>query len=123
MNKVILIGRLGQNPELKFTQSNMQVCTFSVATSKKLKGEEKTEWHNIVSFDKTAEIANTYLKKGSLVAIEGSLSTSNYDKDGQKHYRTQIICDRLEMLGGKSDNEAKQTVKVDMDNIEDGLPF
>lgn len=125
MNKVILIGRLGKDPESRFTQNNMQVVNFSVATSKKVKGEEQTEWHNIVTFDKTAQIAEQYLTKGSLVCIEGFIQTSKYEKDGQTRYSTQIICDRLQMLGGKNEPENKP-VKVEMNNWEnesDGLPF
>jgi single-strand DNA-binding protein len=123
MNKVILIGRLVKNPETKFTQSNMQICKFSMATSKKIKGEEQTEWHNIVCFSKTAEIAEKFLSKGSLVCIEGSINTSVYEKDGEKKYSTQIVCDRLEMLGGKSDQKNEPSVNVDIEKIDDDLPF
>jgi single-strand DNA-binding protein len=122
MNKVILIGRLGANPETRFTQTNTPVCNWSLATSKKVKGEDKTEWHNIVAFSKTAEIAQQYLTKGSLVGIEGSLQTTSYEKDGITKYSTQIICDRLEMLGGKAEQK-EESVKVDMNNIDDDLPF
>lgn len=122
MNKVILIGRLGANPETRFTQTNTPVCNWSLATSKKVKGEDKTEWHNIVAFSKTAEIAQQYLTKGSLVGIEGSIQTTSYEKDGITKYSTQIICDRLEMLGGKSEQK-EESVKVDMNNIDDDLPF
>lgn len=126
MNKVILIGRLGKDPESRFTQTNTQVVNFSVATSKKVKGEEQTEWHNIVTFSKTAEIAEKYLKKGSLVCIEGSIQTSKYEKDGQTRYSTQIICDRLEMLGGKNEpakEPAQKTSNINLDEIDDDLPF
>jgi single-strand DNA-binding protein len=122
MNKVILIGRLGANPETRFTQTNTPVCNWSLATSKKIKGEDKTEWHNIVAFSKTAEIAQQYLTKGSLVCIEGSIQTTSYEKDGITKYSTQIICDRLEMLGGKAEQK-EESVKVDMNNIDDDLPF
>ncbi len=122
MNKVILIGRLGANPETRFTQTNTPVCNWSLATSKKVKGEDKTEWHNIVAFSKTAEIAQQYLTKGSLVGIEGSIQTTSYEKDGITKYSTQIICDRLEMLGGKAEQK-EESVKVDMNNIDDDLPF
>ena len=122
MNKVILIGRLGANPETRFTQSNTPVCNWSLATSKKVKGEDKTEWHNIVAFSKTAEIAQQYLTKGYLVGIEGSIQTTSYEKDGITKYSTQIICDRLEMLGGKTEQK-EDSVKVDMNNIDDDLPF
>ena len=134
MNKVILIGRLGGNPETRFTQSNTPVCNWSLATSKKVKGEDKTEWHNIVTFSKTAEIAQQYLTKGSLVCVEGSITTSQYEKNGEKRYSTQIICDRLEMLGGMNNNDNKDRAlqqkpgsqKVDISNwdqVSDDLPF
>lgn len=124
MNKVILIGRLGKDPESRFTQSNTQVVNFSMATSKKVKGEEQTEWHNVVLFGKTAEIAEKYLTKGSLLAIEGSIQTSSYEKDGVTKYSTQIICDRLEMLGGKDDKPAKEPAKnIDLNDIDSDLPF
>jgi single-strand DNA-binding protein len=134
MNKAILIGRLGKDPESRFTQTNTQVVNFSIATSKKVKGEEQTEWHNIVAFSKTAEIAQQYLTKGSLVCVEGSITTSQYEKNGEKRYSTQIICDRLEMLGGMNNNDNKDRAleqkpgsqKVDISNwdqVSDDLPF
>ena len=123
MNKAILIGRLGKDPESRFTQTNVQVVNFSMATSKKVKGEEQTEWHNIVTFAKTAEIAEWYLKKGDLVCIEGSIQTNKYEKDGQTRYNTQIICDRLEMLGSKDEKPEQKTSNINMDDIDDDLPF
>lgn len=134
MNKVILIGRLGKDPELRMTQNNLAVVNFSLATSRKYKGEEQTEWHNIVCFSKTAEIAEKYLTKGSLVAIDGQIQTKNYEKDGQTIYRTEIICNALEMLGGNSTasngdrpaeakNGASKVKSIDLDKIDDDLPF
>lgn len=134
MNKVILIGRLGADPETRFSQSNVQVCNFSLATSKKVKGEQQTEWHRIVCFNKTAEIAQQYLVKGSQVCIEGSIQTSEYEKDGEKRYSTNIVCNNLEMLGGTSsqENDSKPLEskfdpsninKVDLSSIDDDLPF
>ena len=124
MNKAILIGRLGKDPESRFTQTNTQVVNFSIATSKKVKGEEQTEWHNIVTFAKTAEIAEKYLKKGALVCIEGSIQTSKYEKDGQTRYSTQIVCDRLEMLGPKDELKPEQkTSNINVNDIDDDLPF
>lgn len=124
MNKVILIGRLGKDPESRFTQTNTQVVNFSIATSKKVKGEEQTEWHNIVTFAKTAEIAERYLKKGDLVCIEGSIQTNKYEKDGQTRYNTQIVCDRLEMLGSKDEQKPEQkTSNINLNEIDDDLPF
>jgi len=134
MNKAILIGNLGADPETRFSQSNVQVCNFSIATSKKIKGEKSIEWHRIVAFGKTAEIAQKYLVKGSQVCIEGSIQTSEYEKDGQKKYSTQIVCDRLEMLGRANDQENNSSPtetkfdpsnvnKTDLSTISDDLPF
>ena len=106
VNKVFLLGNLGKDPEVKYTPSGMCVAKFSLATNERQKDrdgnwQDKTEWHNCVAFQKTAEIAGEYLKKGSTVFIEGSLRTSSWDdKDsGQKKYRTEILVNNLVMCG------------------------
>ncbi len=105
-NKVQLIGHLGMDPEMK-TFDNNQMARFSIATNEKYtngKGEqvENTQWHNVVAWGKTAEIAEKYLSKGKEVAIEGKLETRQYDdKDGNKRYITQVVCNELLMLGKK----------------------
>lgn len=109
VNKVILVGNLGRDPELKFMANGEAVCNFSIATTDSWKDksgakQEKTEWHNIVMYRKLAEIAGEYLKKGSSVYIEGRLQTRKWQKDGQDRYSTEIIADSMQMLGGKSDN-------------------
>ena len=133
MNKVILIGRLGQDPELKeFDNGNM--AKFSIATSEKWKNkdsgnqEEKTEWHNIVVWGKTAEFAGEWLKKGQLVSIEGKLQTRSWESDGVKKYMTEIVADTITMLGGKGDvQESPTQVYNNTNNFteedEDDLPF
>lgn len=105
VNKVILLGRLGKDPEMKYGQnSNIPVCRFSLATSERYKGEEKTEWHNIVCFDRTAEIANEYLAKGRQVYLEGRIQTRKYQgQDGSDRYMTEIIVSALQLLGGRND--------------------
>jgi single-strand DNA-binding protein len=106
LNKVTLIGNLGKDPELKYTNSGVAVATFSLATSDSWKDQEgvmqeRTEWHNIVAWRKLAEICGQYLKKGSQVYIEGKIQTRNYlDKEGVKKYITEIVADQLLMLGG-----------------------
>ena len=107
VNKVILLGNLGKDPEVKYTPSGMAVARFTLATNERYKDKEgnwqdKTEWHNLVAFQRTAEIAGEYLKKGRSVYIEGKLQTSSWDdKDsGQKKYRTEIIVNDLVLLGG-----------------------
>jgi len=105
MNKVILIGRLGTDPELKYTPSGKAYAKFNLATTERWKkdGEkqEKTEWHKIVSWGKLAEIMGEYLKKGSQVYLEGKLQTRIWEKEGQKQYITEIVVDNMEMLDNK----------------------
>jgi len=107
INKVILVGNLGRDPETRYTQGGSPVTNFSVATSDswrdKASGEqqERTEWHNCVCFARLAEIAGEYLKKGSKVYIEGSLRTSSWEQDGQKKYRTEIMVRDLQMLDSR----------------------
>ena len=105
INKVILVGNLGNDPETKYTQSGMAVTTLSVATTTSRKDkegtyQEKTEWHRVKLFGKTAEVAAEYLKKGRQVYIEGRLEYGTYEKDGVKHYTTDILADDMQMLGG-----------------------
>jgi len=109
VNKVILIGRLGQDPELKYTPAGQAVTTFSLATSemwndKNGQRQERTEWHRIVVWGKTAENCSKYLGKGRQVFVEGRLQTRSWDKDGQKHYTTEIIANTVQFLGAKGDN-------------------
>lgn len=110
VNKVILVGNLGKDPELKYTPQGTAVAKFSLATSDKYKDkagewQERTEWHNIVAWARTAEVAAEYLKKGSTVFIEGRLRTDSWDdkETGQKKYRTEIIVNELVMLGGRGE--------------------
>lgn len=106
VNKVILLGYVGKDPEIRSAQSGNVVANFSLATSEKVKqGEDwvdKTEWHNLVAFKRTAEVVRDYVKKGSQIHIEGKLQTRSWDdKDsGQKKYRTEIIIGDLVLLGG-----------------------
>src|SRR5476649_1888871 len=108
INKVILIGNLGRDPETRFLPSGSAVANISIATTDtwkdKASGEKKeaTEWHRIAFFGRLAEIAGEYLKKGSQVYIEGKLRTRKYEKDGQDHYSTEIIADEMRMLGSRS---------------------
>lgn len=111
VNKVILVGNLGRDPEMRALPSGQQVATFSVATSRRYKDrdgnrKDETEWHNIVVYGKQAEIAGQYLKKGKMVFIEGRIQTASWDdkeRPGKKVYKTEIICENFQMLGSKSD--------------------
>ncbi|MFQ5608182.1 MAG: single-stranded DNA-binding protein [Candidatus Zixiibacteriota bacterium] len=109
VNKVILIGNLGKDPELKYLPSGSAVTEFSMATTDNWKDkdgnrQERTEWHNIVLWGRTAEVAKEYLAKGRPVYIEGRIQTRSWDdKDGQKRYKTEIVGDRMQFLGSRGD--------------------
>ena len=107
---MILVGRLGQDPEVKFTQSGTAVCNFSLATSETWKDkdsgekQESTEWHKIVAWRRLAEICGEYLRKGSQVYIEGKLQTRSWeDQDGNKRWTTKIVANSMQMLGSKGE--------------------
>lgn len=107
LNKVMILGRLGQDPEMRYTQNQTPVVNLSVATSEYRKdnvGEknEFTEWHKIVVFSKQAENCQKYLSKGSQVFIEGKLQTRSWDKDGEKRYSTEIVAQNVQFVGSKS---------------------
>lgn len=106
MNIAIVSGRLGHDPELKYTQAGMAVANFSIASDSYYKGEKQTEWHNIVVWDKQAENVNQFLKKGSKCLVNGRLQTQSWEKDGVKHYKTQIVASFVEFLDGKPQEES-----------------
>jgi single-strand DNA-binding protein len=110
VNKVILLGNLGKDPEVKYTPQGTPVAKFSLATNERFKDkdgnwQDRTEWHNITAWARTAEIAGEYLKKGSKVYLEGSLRTRSWDdkQTGQKKYMTEIIVNDLVLLGGRGE--------------------
>jgi len=147
LNKAMIIGRLGQDPEVRYTQSNTAVATLNVATNERYKDrngefQEKTDWHRVVAWGRTAEICQEYLKKGSQVYIEGPIQTREWeDKDGQKRYTTEIKALTLTMLdtpggrqgggmagGGEPAGRSKksnESVELDnsFDDMDDDLPF
>ena len=112
LNKVLLIGNLGRDPEVRYTQGGTAVANFTLATTERWNdpsGErkERTEWHRIVLWGKQAEIAGEYLRKGRQVYVEGSLQTREWtDRDGNKRYTTEIRGQRFQMLGGRTDDRA-----------------
>lgn len=112
VNKVILVGNLGQDPEIKYTTSNLPVVNVSLATTdswtdKSGQKQDRTEWHRLVFFGKLAEITGQYLKKGGQVYVEGRLQTRQWEKNGQTMYTTEIIVSDMQMLGGRGDGGSR----------------
>ena len=133
VNKVIIVGRIGRDPEIRHTQSGQVVASFSVATDESYKGKdgqkvEATEWHNVTAWAKTAEFVGNYLDKGRLVYVEGKLKTEKYTaKDGSEKYTTKIIADRIQALDRKPDGQGQPaqtatTGRQDMSEMDD-CPF
>lgn len=135
VNKVILIGHLGHDPETKSTQGGDKICSFNLATTESYKNKDgdkvqNTEWHKVVTFRKLAEIAEKYLKKGSLLYVEGKLKTNSYtDKEGVLKYSTSIIADTFTMLSGSKNTESPAEENSSTQNPQsqgpesDDLPF
>ena len=134
VNKVVLVGHLGGDPETRFTPSGAAVANFNLATNESWKDangefQDKTEWHRCVMFGKSAELAGDLLKKGQLAYIEGKLQTRNWeDKDGVKRYTTEVVCDMFTMLGRKIDSSdvqerPKPNESEDSPLEDDDLPF
>ncbi len=150
VNKVILIGRLGKDPETRYMPNGEAVTNITLATSEKWKDkagekQEKTEWHNLVFFRRLAEVAGEYLKKGAEIYVEGKLTTEKYEKEGVTRYSTKIIVNEMTMLGSKSSggssfevvekpaaaekssaapaSKAPAQAKSNFDNFDDDIPF
>jgi single-strand DNA-binding protein len=151
INRVILVGNLGKDPEIRHTEGGVAVARFPIATSETYKDKtgnkvERTEWHNIVAWRGLAEVAEKYLKKGQSVYIEGKIRTNNYqDKEGIQRYSIEIVADNMTMLGGRADgsgngqgqgnnaqessgsygsgNAGKPEMSATYENEPDDLPF
>lgn len=133
LNKVQLIGNVGQDPDLRSTPSGAAVCNFSVATNKKGKDgqPDRTEWHRCVAWNKTAEAVHKYVRKGDPVYVEGELQTRKYEKDGQTHYSTEVIAWTVLFLKGKRDaepderpaSEYRASEKAAAPMQDDDIPF
>ena len=141
VNKVVLVGHLGGDPETRFTASGAAVANFNLATNESWRDanseiQDKTEWHRCVMFGKSAELGGDLLKKGQLVYVEGKLQTRNWeDKDGVKRYTTEVLCEMFTMLGRKMDNEGgtqqapsqasndSSDSSSDSNDDDDDLPF
>ena len=128
VNKIILLGHIGKDPEVRHLESGKAVANFSLATSETYKNKQgekvtNTEWHNIVLWSPLAEIAERFLKKGGQVYIEGKLTTRSWDdKDGNKRYTTEVVGRELTLLGGKSEGSGSQGQQSPEGN-SDYLPF
>lgn len=129
VNKVILIGNLGRDPEMRYFPDGTAVANFSIATSEEWKdkdtGEkkERTEWHRIVTFRKLAEICGKYLSKGRQVYIEGKLQTRSWEKDGVTRYTTEIVANEMRMLGGRDSSDNNRSAVNDYGQSAPQEPF
>ena len=135
VNKVILIGNIGKDPDVKYTNSGTAVAKFSIATNERFKSktsgewEEKTEWHSLIAWAKLAEVIKEYAPKGTKVYIEGKLQTSSWDdkKTGDKKYKTEIVVDELVLLGGKGDKpnsiDSSPTRTQETPIADEDIPF
>tara|TARA_B100001057_G_scaffold104507_2_gene101939 strand:- start:7564 stop:7989 length:426 start_codon:yes stop_codon:yes gene_type:complete len=137
VNKVFIIGNLGADPEIKYTQAGSPVANLSIATSESWKDknsgdqQEKVEWHRVVMFSRLAEIAEQYLKKGSKIFVEGKLQTRDWeDSEGKKRYTTEVVAREMTMLDSRSGGVAQADIPKnendkpkDKDNFEEDIPF
>lgn len=149
VNKVILVGRLGRDPEVRYTPDGKAIANISLATSESWRDKntnervERTEWHRVSMFGRLAEIAGEYLKSGSQIFVEGKIKTRKWqDKEGQDRYTTEIIADHMQMIGGRSDNnqgssqrgyddggfepqkrQAQPPYQPNMADMDDSIPF
>jgi single-strand DNA-binding protein len=146
INKVILVGHLGKDPEVRYAPSGQAIANITLATSEQWKDkntgekQERTEWHRVVFFSRLAEIAGEYLKKGSQVYVEGRLQTRKWqDKDGQDRYTTEIVANEMQMLGGRGGSGGGESYSQDSsysapepagassggvaDDFDDDIPF
>src|SRR5574343_219238 len=138
VNKAIVLGNIGRDPEVRYSASGSAVCNLSIATTRKWKSkdgeaQEETEWHRVVLYDRLAEVADEYLGKGSAVYVEGRLKTRKWqDKDGIDRYTTEIVGEHMQMLGGRDSAQTAQkpaaqkpaAKKADsFDSMDDDIPF
>ena len=139
VNKAIVLGHLGRDPEMRYTQDGKAIANFSLATSESFKDKdgnkkENTEWHRVVLFGRIAEIAGEYLRKGGMAYVEGRLQTRKWtDKEGQERYTTEIIGDRLQLIGGKKEEGGSEHAPAPasrggntpppVEDFDDDIPF
>ena len=122
VNKAILIGNLGRDPELRYTQNGTAVASFTLATTEKSKEKEFTEWHRVVAWGRTAEVCAQYLNKGSKVYIEGRIQTREWEKDGQKHKTTEIVALNVRFLDAPKQGAGNNTPNTPRAAADEGPP-
>lgn len=133
VNKVIILGNLGREPELKYTPSGTPVCRIAVATTRTWKDkqgakQEETEWHRVSVWGKSAEHCNNYLAKGRQVYVEGRIKTSSYEQDGVKKWSTEIVADTVQFIGAKQSGASSRPARDEPETrqpggYEDDIPF
>lgn len=129
INKTILLGNVGKEPEVRYTQDGKAIANISLATSESWKDkdgqkQEKTEWHRVVFFGKLAEVVEKYISKGSRIYLEGKLQTRKWqDKDGNDRYTTEIVGNEMKMLGGNNGNKSPEESQQPVDDFDDDIPF
>lgn len=138
VNKVILIGNVGRDPDVRYLDKNVAVANFTLATTERgftmqngTQVPDRTEWHTIVAWRSLAELAEKYIRKGMQLYVEGKIQTRSWEKDGVKRYATEIVADTIQLLGKRQENEAAQaatptpapTAENAPASAEDGLPF
>ena len=138
VNKVILIGNVGRDPDVRYLDKNVAVANFTLATTERgftmqngTQVPDRTEWHTIVAWRSLAELAEKYIRKGMQLYVEGKIQTRSWEKDGVKRYANEIVADTIQLLGKRQENEAAQaatptpapTAENAPDSTEDGLPF
>lgn len=135
INRVTLLGRAGKDPEIKSTAGGTTVANLSLATEERYKDsagnwQSRTEWHNLVAFKRTAEIFQQYVRKGSQLYVEGKIQTRSWEKDGQKHYRTEILVNDLVLLDGPKEKPAPNSQPMQWQDVgsqepitDDDVPF
>ena len=133
--KVLIVGNMTKDPEIKYTSSGVAVCSVSVATNRRWKDkasgemQEEAEFHRCVAYDRLAEIFGEYTKKGSKVLVEGRLKTRKWEKDGVTHYTTEIVCESMQMLDNKPNESRSQAAKPttksagESNAMDDDIPF
>ena len=125
MNNVQLIGRLTKDPEVRYTQSQMAVCTMTLAVDRPTK-EKQTDYPRVIVFGKQAESVGTYMRKGGQIGVSGSVRTGSYERNGEKVYTTDVVADRVEFLGGKTETkreEPRQESFGGFAELEGDVPF